>query len=250
MNEQNFDINKLRVASPCNIGWNTMTGDDRVRYCSSCKLNVYNFSEMTSGEVQNLIENTEGRICGRLFLRTDGTIITKDCPVGLRAFYKRTISFAGATLTAVLALFSFGFGQNQSACKKAGKIFITESHNLNLVEGTIIDPNCMAIPDAKITLINENTGQESHITSNKNGYYRILLSSPGRYTYKVEANGFMPHNKKLEITNNESLEYNVVLDVGGFVGVIVVTDEKSMIDIKSSGVTTKISREMMERIPH
>jgi hypothetical protein len=98
-------------------------------------------------------------------------------------------------------------------------------------------------------LISKDTKQESHITSNKNGYYRILLSAPGRYAYKVEADGFMPYNKSLEINNNESLEFNVILDVGGFVGVIVVSDEKSMIDTKSSGVTTRITREQIDKLP-
>lgn len=209
---------------------------------------------MTSGEVQNLIENTEGRICGRLFLRADGTMITKDCPVGIRAFYKRTARFAGATLTAIFALFSFGFGQSQSkketACKRAGKIFRSESRNLNFVEGTILDSLCMAVPDAKITLINEDSKREFHINSNKNGYYRILLGAPGRYSYSVEADGFITYGNELEINNHESLQFNVILEAGGFIGIIVVDDENTMIDLKSSGKTTKITREMIDKLPH
>jgi hypothetical protein len=60
-----------------------MTGDDRVRFCNACNLNVYNFASMTSKEVRSLITN--GRVCGRLYRRVDGTLITRDCPVGLRA---------------------------------------------------------------------------------------------------------------------------------------------------------------------
>ena len=42
MNKQTFDINKLRIASPCPVGWETMKGDARTRHCDLCQLNVYN----------------------------------------------------------------------------------------------------------------------------------------------------------------------------------------------------------------
>jgi hypothetical protein len=254
MTKQTFDVNKLRVAAPCSAPWDAMRGDEKSRHCEMCSLNVYNFSEMTEREVRNLIEKTEGRICGRLFLRADGTVLTKDCPVGLRAFYKRTVQRAGAALAAVFALFSAGFGQstsqNDKACKTAGKIVSVESRNLNLVEGTITDPNCAVVPSAKVTLINEDTKREYEVTSDENGYYRVLLNAPGRYTYKAESAGFNTYSKRLEINSNQSLQINASLDIGtGFIGVIVLTDEKIMIDPKSSSNTFKITRDMMEKQP-
>ena len=245
MKQQNFDINKMRVASPCSVGWETMTGDERVRRCDSCELNIYNIAEMTKPEVENLVKTHEGRLCIRLYKRADGTVLTKDCPVGIRAFYKRTARFAGAALSAILGLFSFGFGQidsnNETACKRKGKIFRNESRNLNLVEGTILDPNCAVIPGAKITLINQDTNHKSQIETNKKGYYRVILLAPGRYQYKVEANGFMSYGRNFKIRSNESVQLNIILDIGGFVGIIDIDDEDSIIDLKSSGITTTIT---------
>lgn len=252
MSKQSFDINKVRVAAPCSVPWEGMTGDEKSRHCEMCNLNVYNISEMTATEVKNLIEKNESSICGRLFMRADGTVLTKDCPVGLRAFYKRTTRRAGAALAAVLALFSAGFGQsnaqNKQACKTAGKIVSVESRNLNLVEGTIIDPNCAVVSGAKITLINEDTKREYEATSDENGYYSVLLNAPGRYTYKAVAVGFRTFVRNLEINSNESLQINADLDVGTM-GVIVIIDEKTMIDPKSSSNTFKITRDMIEKQP-
>ena len=70
------DVLNLRVASPCHVGWETMSGDDRVRFCDSCKLNVYDLAGLTTAEIKSLISKTEGGICGRLHCRADGTIIT------------------------------------------------------------------------------------------------------------------------------------------------------------------------------
>ena len=61
-----------------------MFGDDRVRFCSSCKLNVYNLSGMTRREAERLVYLTEGSLCVRFYRRKDGTLLTEDCPIGMR----------------------------------------------------------------------------------------------------------------------------------------------------------------------
>ena len=61
-----------------------MYGDDRVRFCSSCNLNVYNLSGMSRQEVTELFRLVEGRLCVRFYRRKDGTVLTRDCPVGLK----------------------------------------------------------------------------------------------------------------------------------------------------------------------
>ena len=61
-----------------------MEGNDRQRHCAKCDRPVYNLAEMEPEALVALIEETEGRLCGRLFRRRDGTILTKDCPEGRR----------------------------------------------------------------------------------------------------------------------------------------------------------------------
>ena len=82
-------LNSIKIASPCSADWNAMVGNERQRYCGQCKLNVYNLSGMTRKEAENLIMNSEGRLCARFYRRADGTILTKDCPVGWAAAKKR-----------------------------------------------------------------------------------------------------------------------------------------------------------------
>ena len=73
-------LDNIRIASPCDASWDEMPGDDRVRSCSACSRSVYNIAAMTSDEVSAMIAGREGRLCVRLYLRTDGTVITADCP--------------------------------------------------------------------------------------------------------------------------------------------------------------------------
>ena len=80
-----------------------MEGDDQARFCRTCRKNVYNLSEMTEGEAQALVNRLEGRLCVRFYTRADGTLLTQDCPVGLRAVRRklvRKLSYAAALLLA------------------------------------------------------------------------------------------------------------------------------------------------------
>jgi hypothetical protein len=90
----------IRVASPCTADWNAMTPIDaeteRVRHCGSCEKNVYNLSQMTRDEAEALILAKEGRLCVRYFQRKDGTILLKDCTVGVANGRKRRLIAAGA----------------------------------------------------------------------------------------------------------------------------------------------------------
>jgi len=85
----NISLSQLRIASPCTVSWDSMTGDDRSRFCGQCKLNVYNISVMTQSEAERLIAEKEGRVCVRMYQRADGTVLTRDCPIGLAAVRKR-----------------------------------------------------------------------------------------------------------------------------------------------------------------
>src|SRR5436305_12755958 len=81
-----------------------MQGDHRVRHCSECNLNVYNFSAMTERQIQRLLLTTNGRLCARWYRRSDGTILTSDCPVGFRARVKKVSLVAGTALSAVFTM--------------------------------------------------------------------------------------------------------------------------------------------------
>ena len=103
----------VRVAAPCQADWNQMMGDERVRFCSECNLNVYNLSAMTRSEAETLIARSEGRLCVKFYRRRDGSIITQDCPVGLRAIRHRVSYLTKAIVSAVLS-FMAGVGVHEA----------------------------------------------------------------------------------------------------------------------------------------
>jgi hypothetical protein len=99
-------LDHVRIAAPCKADWEQMLGSERVRFCGQCNLNVYNLSSMTRSEAESLIARTEGRLCVRFYRRRDGSIITKDCPVGLRAIRRRLSNVTRAITSMALGLFA------------------------------------------------------------------------------------------------------------------------------------------------
>ena len=100
-------LSRIRIASPCTADWNKMTGDDRVRHCAQCNLDVFNLSEMTAPDAEALIlAHTGRRLCGRIYQRADGTILTQDCPVGLARIRRGLIRMAAGVAAAFVLLFS------------------------------------------------------------------------------------------------------------------------------------------------
>ncbi|MFT3687141.1 MAG: hypothetical protein QM783_19830 [Phycisphaerales bacterium] len=85
-------LQRAQIAAPCHARWEDMTGDDRVRHCAECRLDVYNIAEMTDAQAEALLRlafdddgSSKKPLCARIFRRADGTVITANCPVGLDA---------------------------------------------------------------------------------------------------------------------------------------------------------------------
>jgi hypothetical protein len=114
MSRFNNPLDNIRIAAPCTADWKQMLGTERARFCGQCNLNVYNLSSMTRSEAEHLIADNEGRLCVRFYRRADGSILTKNCPVGLRAIQRRLSYLSKAITSAVLSFFA-GIGIYESS---------------------------------------------------------------------------------------------------------------------------------------
>ncbi len=112
-------LDDVSIASPCPVKFEQMTGDEKIRFCDLCQLNVYNVSQMTRIEAEELLNDKSDQVCLRLYRRKDGTLITKDCPVG-KGFSDR-IKFKIRSIAAVIVSFistASAFAQSDSKLLK------------------------------------------------------------------------------------------------------------------------------------
>ena len=61
-----------------------MEGDELKRNCSECQKSVYNISQLSTKEAEAFLRENGISKCVTYYRRKDGTILTDDCPVGLR----------------------------------------------------------------------------------------------------------------------------------------------------------------------
>jgi hypothetical protein len=235
-----------------------MAGDDRVRFCDLCNLNVYNIAQLTRREAEELIGKTEGRICARLYRRADGTIITKDCPVGLRAIRRRAAKVAGAVFATVMSLCSIVVGQkpsskDKSSCKQQVTIVrkLSDSASDNgSVAGTILDPNGAVVAGAKVIVTDRKTKNSRETESNSDGNFLIAGLIPGGYDLGIKAPGF----KRLEVAavtlaEKETVSLEVVLLLDANAVTMGIIGDTSLLETTTPGITT-FSGDLIRRLPH
>ncbi len=233
-------LNNIRVASPCSADWNKMPGDDRVRYCQACNLNVYNLPAFTENEIRELVANRQGRLCGRLYQRHDGTVLTQNCPVGLRAVTRRISRFAGA----ILAVLAQGFIATPVALAQS-YMRTNVSNATLLIEAT--DPSGAPVPQAKIILFEPSRKLSIQGKTDKHG--RAVLRAPmtGEYFLNISAPGLRSLPQPVKLRAGEVLSMPIRLELEGIMGDIVmiepgskpgrdsVAPSQSAIPIRSSG---------------
>jgi len=106
-NDSTALLDNLVIAAPCQVPWASMEGDDRVRDCSQCSRKVYNLSNMNRREAEDFLAKYGTSQCATFYRRADGTIMTDNCPVGLRKLRDRcraVLRIAGGFLAFFLAL--------------------------------------------------------------------------------------------------------------------------------------------------
>jgi hypothetical protein len=210
-----------------------MSGDDRVRFCDLCNLHVYNISQLTRREAETLVAKTEGRLCARMFRRADGTVITRDCPVGLRAIRRRVAKVAGAACSVLLSLFTGVLARTRANSIAAYQPQASVSRNSSTlpvpanwasVAGTVTDPAGAVIEGATITLINLETKQKQVVESDKKGKYKLVVSQFGSYSIRIEAPYFQRYERALSLHLSDDLKVDVALSLGPLMGEVVTVE--------------------------
>ena len=128
-------LNQIRIAKPCPASWDEMRGNNRVRFCEHCQKNVFNLSAMAADDAATLVRAKEGKLCARMYLRRDGTVLTADCPVGLARYRQKVTmslcSAAAVTLFAVGCAFGTSSGRRTVSQLRAQ---ITESVEMTVAK--------------------------------------------------------------------------------------------------------------------
>ena len=204
-----INIHDIRVASPCSMPWQAMTGSDQVRHCAECQLNVYNLSAMTEKEIQRLIaERAEQGLCVRFYRRADGTMLTKDCPQGLKRLTKR-VSRLGAAILSALVSMNYAIAKTKAQPQACQRVQTSEA-SANLVV-VITDPDGAVVPGARLVLIDKSGKMKFKGRTDGAGALMKNDLPSGDYTLNVAVPGFRDYSDTLHVEHNKNVHVNLKL---------------------------------------
>ncbi len=75
---------------------------DKVRYCTQCSSQIYNFAGFDKAEAQSLIFKRENRENAHIYKREDGKFMTNDCPIAVKKHKDKSMLIGGAVLAVIL----------------------------------------------------------------------------------------------------------------------------------------------------
>lgn len=191
-------FDRINIPAPCNADWDSMIGNDRVRFCEHCNLQVSNLSAMTRLEATRLVARSEGRLCVRFVARPDGRIHTTEFPKKIHQIARRASRLAAGAFTATLSLSSAavqaqsgtGF-ESRRETAVAASTAVPLAHEAALA-GTVTDPMGAVVMGANVILSNKETGAAFVCVTGEDGSYNFSMLAPGRYTLTVDVAAFAP----------------------------------------------------------
>lgn len=97
---------RLRLVRGCDMRWENMVGDARVRHCGACDREVYDLTAMSADEVEAFVEARQHDLpCVQLHARPDGRYQDGPCaPAERRHLTRAALAAAGLGLSGLLSV--------------------------------------------------------------------------------------------------------------------------------------------------
>ncbi|MCL6505710.1 MAG: carboxypeptidase regulatory-like domain-containing protein [Bryobacteraceae bacterium] len=118
------------------------------------------------------------------------------------------------------------------------------------ISGTVSDPSGAVVPNAQVTIVNEQTGFKRSGATNEVGFYSFRGLEAGVYTVTVTAPGFKTSERKgisLHVADDRVVP--VVLELGAPTESVTVVGGAPLVETRSGEVYNLIQREQILELP-
>jgi hypothetical protein len=196
MSNQLRSLDRITIPKPCDADWDSMVGNDQVRFCEHCNLHVNNLSSMTRLDAMRLVARSKGRLCVRYIQRLDGGVLTKGVPEKLHRISRRVSRIAAGAFTATLSLTSAAAqtslrsGSDSPPRGSAIAKMVPMRGQSTSLSGVVTDPNGAVVSGATVTLTDKTGNLVFNYTTADDGAYRFSLLEAGVYNLSVDAPSF------------------------------------------------------------
>lgn len=118
------------------------------------------------------------------------------------------------------------------------------------IQGTVMDPQGNAAPNAKVTVTNQDTGLMRDTFASAEGFYRISELPPGKYTVTIEVAGFKTSTTKdVVVAAEQTRGFDMTLQVGAVTEQVTVTAAPQALQTENANLASTIDSEQIQRLP-
>jgi ankyrin repeat protein len=223
-------VSELRIPSPCDVAWDSMIGNDRVRFCEHCHLSVHNIDLASPKQIKRLIARSKGRLCVNYLAPAPPK---PPAPV-LYKIGRRTSIIAASAFSATLSISSAvaaapNLKQNALLQQPTYTRLLaaqTPTSGGSRLYGFVFDPNGAAITGAAVLLTNMETNTPYHSFTGGDGQYQFEGLAPGTYHLKVSYKGFETSDLPgLSVRANDNNRIDQTLSIAPVEAEVTVTSE-------------------------
>lgn len=128
--------------------------------------------------------------------------------------------------------------------------FASAQTSTSSIYGEVTDAQNAAVVGAKVTLTQVATNAVRTTESDATGRYQFMGVPPGKYTLKVEQNGFRTTlNENVELTVNTTTKLSVTLEVGSISESVTVTESAAGLNTTDASVGNVITIKQVGVLP-
>jgi hypothetical protein len=160
-------------------------------------------------------------------------------PIGCRATKRLRLAAVNALIIPIAAMLLSGSAEFAIAQDIVGRI-----------AGTVTDSSGAAVPDVKVTIVDEATQVVRSVTSDRNGYFVADELPVGTYTVAAEKAGFKRITEKGNVvTAGGRLTVDLRVEVGAVTEIISVTATGDTVNTTSGEISTTITNQEVDSVP-
>jgi hypothetical protein len=115
------------------------------------------------------------------------------------------------------------------------------------IEGTVTDANGAVIAGATVKAVGATL--ERSVTTDKDGFYRLVALPAGVYNLTITQTGFATSANKIELTLNRVAIFDVQLQVGGNVGEVEITADAPLLETTTASTGLTVTPRQISDLP-
>jgi outer membrane receptor protein involved in Fe transport len=119
--------------------------------------------------------------------------------------------------------------------------------HIGTVQGTVRDPGGALVPGASVRIADPTSGYQQTAQTDEQGEFKFLNIPFHIYTVRVEAAGFQPVEKSIDVETAIPTSVEFTLAVASASETVTVTENASLIEADKTSSDTNISQTLLER---